>query len=154
MDDGLDQYIAEKRRERAEHQAAQANHQAAVERLDRLIAKLEEAAALRREDSTAGATAAGQGETAPANANGGDIRKPEGAISHRWRGVLRVMAEEGNEYPVDMIAQFAANAGIVTNAKSVRDRMREYVERGFVATSGDGYFAVTDTAIERFNLRE
>jgi hypothetical protein len=147
MHDELDRYVAGKKREREEHQAAVGKHQAAVGQLDRLIAALEEAAKLRPGNAAVGTADERQ-------VGNGYVRKPEGAISGRWRSVLRAMAVNGNEYPVEEIWRLAADAGIGANARSVRDRMRLYVQRGFVVASDDGYYSVTEAAKERFGLRD
>jgi hypothetical protein len=77
-------------------------------------------------------------------------RQP-GAISKEWREVLRVlyMLAEGRSY--EGIAELAEKAGIEATLGSVRERVRRFVEAGFLARSPGGFVA-TPLAAERFLL--
>ena len=160
MDDALDQYISDKKRERkerqskiAEHQTAITAEQVAIGQLDRLIAKLEEASKLRLGDSVRGAPDGSEARP-PSNKYGkGVSRKPEGAISQQWKHVLRQMCRGGIYSSLNEIIDFAVASGFEPTERAVRDRMREYHERGFVLINKAGRYAVTIDAAKRFDLR-
>lgn len=81
-------------------------------------------------------------------------RQP-GSISLKWRRVLADLAGDNNKpFDIDGLILVAKRRDLELEDRSARERIRRYVEQGFLVEAGPGRFQVTDTAIERFNLLE
>lgn len=81
-------------------------------------------------------------------------RQP-GSISMRWRRVLADLAEDkNNPFDINGLILVARRRGVELEDRSARERIRRYLEQGFLVEAGPGRFQVTDAAIERFKLLE
>jgi hypothetical protein len=78
--------------------------------------------------------------------------RQQGAISKEWREVLAriYLMEEPLTY--QQITDLANGAGISVGVSGVRERMRRFVEQGFVTRSAIGTHTVTPEAVEKFRL--
>jgi hypothetical protein len=81
--------------------------------------------------------------------------KPEGAISLKWRAVMREIVRTGNQYrSVDEIIKIARKSSFTPSDNATAYRFGRYEERGFVEKNKENEFRVSPKAIERFNLKE
>ena len=81
--------------------------------------------------------------------NGG---KPAGAISHKWREVMSVISMTGESYTIEEIQKIAIRAGLEIELSSVKQRVKNFVDYNYMRQVDPGKFAVTEVAIDRFDL--
>ncbi|MEE7490573.1 hypothetical protein [Methylobacterium oryzae] len=153
--DALDKLIAEKRQAIRVVEAEISDHEAKVATLRESIAlatvelaAFEKAAALRPVSSR------GDDEEAFDTHDGDGKRRgrQRGAISHAWRTALGYLYLMGERFDYERMHEVAQNAGITTSFASIRDRARDYVERGLLDGSADAGFVVTDKAANQFKF--
>ena len=85
----------------------------------------------------------------PASRRGG---KPTGAISKKWRYVLEGLLPPSDVHTAEDIKALAELRGLELEAGSLRDRLRRFVDSGFLTKHPDGKFSVTESAVSRFNF--
>lgn len=78
-------------------------------------------------------------------------RKP-GAISMEWRGVLQEMYFRGGRFDYPTIHDLTRNHGIQVEMSSTRERVRRFIEQGYLSGHADIGFSVTLEAAERFGF--
>lgn len=78
-------------------------------------------------------------------------RQP-GAISTEWRSVLETLWEASERSSYADIHALAELHGIKAALASVRDRVRNFVESGFLDGDADSGFSVTQAAADRFGF--
>ncbi len=72
----------------------------------------------------------------------------------RWRQVLADLAGKQNKnqpFDINGLILVAKHRGLDLQDRSARERIRSYVEHGFLQDSG-GLYRVTDAAIRQFGL--
>jgi len=78
-------------------------------------------------------------------------RQP-GAISHKWRDTLRD-AYGRTPLSYSELVEIARRNGIDADISGVRDRVRFFIESGFMDGTAEDGFAVTTDAAERFGFK-
>ena len=90
-----------------------------------------------------------QGPKTKASAGG----KPKGAISVAWRTVLEKAYRMGRRFAYDDVQIiYTMEHEKALELSSVRDRVRNFIEWGFVEGTPETGFTVTDLAVSRFNF--
>jgi hypothetical protein len=134
--DRLAQLIADHRAD-AERLAARINHYTReLELIQARLTAYEQAAELRPVE----------GPAAPRRG-----RQP-GAISKEWQQVLRKIAVYGFVKDYGSIYEIALHSGIDIDPSSARDRVRSFVQLGYLLHDQEHGFAVTPLAISRFGF--
>ena len=137
--DKLDRAIADKRKELEQLREIVALQQRAAELAAAELRALELAAQMRP---------LANGQSEPSGRKG---RQP-GALSKEWRGVLRAMHLQGGRFSYGAIGVLAGNQGIAATPSGVRERVRTFLDKGFLDGSPPDGFVVTLLAAERFEL--
>jgi hypothetical protein len=78
--------------------------------------------------------------------------KPRGAISVKWREILRELHSLGGKHTPADIAALANLKGENLAPSSVRDRLRNLANSGFLERFDDGKYAVATKAVEQFGM--
>jgi hypothetical protein len=138
--DALDKLIADESNELSRLQAAVKAQQIKVDAL-RL-------AASARPIATA-ETSIGIG-TKPKSAAKG---KPQGAISKVWRDVFHSLFQGSDAFSYGIISKiYTATTDSVVTMAAIRDRVRRFVEQGFLVGNPETGFTLTPLAISKFGL--
>ncbi|BCM83586.1 hypothetical protein [Methylobacterium indicum] len=153
--DALDKLIAEKRQAISAVEAEIASHEAKVASLRESIllatvelAAFERAAALRPFYLTGG-----DEDSSDAHDSDGKRRgRQKGAISLSWRTALGYLYMMDEPFDHEKMLEVAQGCGITTSLASIRDRARDYVDRGLLDRSGDASFVVTEKAAKQFKF--
>ena len=86
----------------------------------------------------------------PVKSSGG---KPKGAISSLWRKILKAAYQSGKAQSYqEMRAIYEKEHGSAPDLSSIRDRMRNFIEWGFVEGTPDTGFTVTEVAAKKFSF--
>lgn len=136
-------------------------HAAITERRERLASLEAEAAAVRAELDALVTAARIMGVMAP----GGEASaaseapqrrggKPQGAISTKWKQILADMLPIGSAHAYADVQRLATARGMVMKMPSIRDRVRKFVEAGYLSRAEDGRVSLTTAAITKFGLDE
>jgi hypothetical protein len=79
-------------------------------------------------------------------------RQP-GAISAQWKEVLSTLYMMGGKYTYAQIHETATKLNMTLDIASTRERIRLFVERGFMAGNPTDGFEVTWDAMEKFGFK-
>lgn len=137
--DALDKLIADETVELSRLQSAVKSQQIKVDAL-----RLAASARPVREPSIAGT-----------KQKSGGKGKPQGAISQVWRGVFHSIFKRLDRFGYAEISNFyAETTGKGVTMSAIRDRVRRFIEQGYMAGSADSGFSFTPLAIEKFGLEK
>jgi hypothetical protein len=78
-------------------------------------------------------------------------RKP-GGISRSWQNVLWHVRKNGNALRYEDFHSSVKNLNLSISMAAVRERVRRSIKMEYISTNSDGTFAVTDYAIQKFDL--
>lgn len=79
--------------------------------------------------------------------------KPKGAISVAWRVVLEKAYQLGRAVSYqDVQTLYAQEHGKERDLSSIRDRIRNFIESGFITGTPETGFTVTDVAVAKFSF--
>lgn len=75
-----------------------------------------------------------------------------GAISHKWREVLKALYSHASPFDYDRVKEVADQHGLDLVLTSIRDRVRKFIEAGYIKVVDGGKFIVAENAAVRFNF--
>ncbi len=155
MTDALDQAITSKRTELAEHDSKRERLVIELNALEfaaslRPVSALSDqssAAAIAKRTSLSGASVTTSAEPVITRRGG----KPKGAIAPKYRDLLKVAYQNGPLSP-SYYEEIAKALGIEAGPLAVRDRLRSFLETGYLSGTFQDGLTVTELAAERFEF--
>jgi hypothetical protein len=79
--------------------------------------------------------------------------RKEGALSKKWRSLVSQWVQDGNVSLTEAMIYRMAKSAMGLAQSSVKQRIRRFVEQGFLETDDEGAYRVSALAINRFSLR-